>query len=147
MVHIRSIQDNPVTGWKAIGPIYLQRKPGAWFATYDKFFGIRKWEDESLSALTARVDQAMLKIKELHPSDATNLFIINKLDNELVCMTLVCSLPQEYSHFTSSLLLLWAQIFKYTNKANKENSVTQKRQITWSTWKGNSWSNHWKCAT
>jgi len=106
-VHIRSTQDNPVAAWKALASIYLQRKPGARFAAYDEFFGIRKREDESLSALTARVDQAMLKIKELRPSDATNPFTIDNLDDELVCMTLVHSLPQEYSHFTS-------------NKANKE---------------------------
>ena len=105
-VHIRSTQDNPVAAWKALASIYLQRKPGARFAAYDEFFGIRKREDESLSALTARVDQAMLKIKELRPSDATNPFTIDNLDDELVCMTLVRSLPQEYSHFTSSLLLL-----------------------------------------
>jgi len=28
------------------------------------------------------------------------------LDDELACMALICSLPKEYSHFTSSLLLL-----------------------------------------
>jgi len=58
----------------------------------------------------------MLKIKELRPSDTSNPFTINNLDNELVCITLVHSLPQECSHFTFSLLLL-SSIDKETLKS------------------------------
>ena len=105
-VHIRATQANAIDAWKALASIYLQRKPGARFVAYDEFFGIRKQEDESLSALTARVEQAMLKIKELRPADAKKPFTIDNLDNELICRVLLRSLPQEYFHFTSSLLLL-----------------------------------------
>ena len=65
-----------------------------------------KREDESLSALTARVEQPMLEIKELRPADAKKPFTIDDLDDELICITLLCSLPKEYSHFIPSLLLL-----------------------------------------
>ena len=42
---------------------------------------------------------------------------------------------------------LGMKISTIQTKQTRENSVTQKPQITWSTWKGNSWSNHCKCAT
>ena len=43
---------------------------------------------------------------------------------------------------------LWARKFQlYKQKKTRENNVTQKPQITWSSLKGNSWSNHWKTIT
>jgi len=42
---------------------------------------------------------------------------------------------------------LGKKISTIQTKQTRKNSVTQKPQITWSTWKGNSWSNHCKCAT
>ena len=42
---------------------------------------------------------------------------------------------------------LGMKISTIQTKQTRKNSVTQKPQITWSTWKGNSWSNHCKCAT
>lgn len=56
----------------------------------------------------ARVDQGMQNIKELRPDD----FTLNKMDNELICMTLLRALPEEYSSFPSSLQML--------DKFNKE---------------------------
>ena len=42
---------------------------------------------------------------------------------------------------------LGMKISTIQTKQTRENSVTQKPQITWSTWKGNSSSNHCKCTT
>jgi len=38
--------------------------------------------------------------------DPKKSYTINDLDAELVCMTMVRSLGEEYSHFASSLMLL-----------------------------------------
>ncbi|KAF8837029.1 hypothetical protein BDN67DRAFT_909972 [Paxillus ammoniavirescens] len=46
----------------------VQQKPGTRCVTYDEFFSIRKRQEESLSPVTARVDQAMSRIQELRPS-------------------------------------------------------------------------------
>lgn len=56
----------------------------------------------------ARVDRAMQSIKELRP----DTFTLDEMDNELVCMTLLRSLSDEYSSFASSLQRL--------DKCNKE---------------------------
>ena len=47
----------------------------------------------------------MSKIQQLHPKEASSPYTIKDLDNELICMAMVCSLGDEYSHFASSLLL------------------------------------------
>lgn len=101
-VHIRTVQDDPVAAWNALATLYVQQCPGARFVAYDEFFSIRKREDESLTSLTARIELAMLKIQELRSQQ----FTLTSLDDELVCMAMVRALPPEYSHFTSSLLLL-----------------------------------------
>ena len=44
----------------------------------------------------------MARIKELHPST----FDLTKLDDELTCMALICSLGPDYSYFTSPPALL-----------------------------------------
>src|ERR1700709_391846 len=48
----------------------------------------------------------MSKIKELRPNEPKNPYTIKDLDAELICMTMVRSLGEEYSHFASSLMLL-----------------------------------------
>ena len=48
----------------------------------------------------------MSKIKELRPVDPKKPYTIDDLDAELVCMTMVRSLGEEYAHFASSLMLL-----------------------------------------
>ena len=52
--------------------------------------------------MAVRIEQAMGNIKNLRPKD----FTIEKLDDELQCMALIRALPEEYSHFSTSLLLL-----------------------------------------
>ncbi|KAJ8579218.1 hypothetical protein M405DRAFT_835997, partial [Rhizopogon salebrosus TDB-379] len=48
----------------------------------------------------------MSKIKELRPTGGKNPYTIQDHDAELICMTMVRSLHEEYSHFASSLMLL-----------------------------------------
>ncbi|KIK81009.1 hypothetical protein PAXRUDRAFT_763655, partial [Paxillus rubicundulus Ve08.2h10] len=111
-VHIREHQDNPAAAWTALKALYVQQKPGTYFVAYDKFFSIWKHQEEFLSAVTARVDQAMSRIQELHPSS----FTLKDLDDELSCMAMIRSLGKDYYHFTPSLSLL-STLDKSTIKA------------------------------
>jgi hypothetical protein len=80
----------------------VQQKASTRFVAYDEFFTIRKRPDESLPALSARVEQAMARIQQLRPST----FDLKTSDAELSCMAMMHALGDEYKHFTSSLALL-----------------------------------------
>ena len=101
-IHIREHQDDPNAAWDTLKALYVQQKAGTRFVAYDEFFSIRKRPDEMLTALIARVEQAMAHIQELRPST----FDIKTLDAELACMLMIRALGPDYSHFTSSLALL-----------------------------------------
>ena len=77
--------------------------PAVWFQLFNnEFFSIRQRTEESLPALAARVEESMLRIKDLRSSS----FDIATLDDELTCMAMIWALGPEYFHFTSSLALL-----------------------------------------
>jgi len=59
-------------------------------------------EDEELQSLVNRVNAAVQSIQNLRPAD----FTLDKLDEELASMAMIRSLPEEYSGFVSSLLLM-----------------------------------------
>src|SRR5713101_5320308 len=101
-VHLGGIEDNPVEIWSKLEGVHVAKRPGARFNAYDELFSIRKHPEESLQALINRVDESMWKIANLCPKE----FTLKHLDEELACMALIRSLPEEYSHFSSSLLLL-----------------------------------------
>src|SRR6266487_6803750 len=101
-VHIKEVKGDPMAMWAKLEGVHLQKKPGTCFNAYEVLFGIRKAEEESLSALMARADKAMQDIKALHPPS----FTLKDLDQELECMALIRSLPADYHNFASSLLLL-----------------------------------------
>jgi hypothetical protein len=98
-MHIDAVQDDPVKIWTTLASIHLQQHPGARFNVWDDFFSIRKQPDESLSTLIARIEDGMSKIKELRPTGGKTAYTIQDLDAELICMTMVHSLGEEYSHF------------------------------------------------
>ena len=100
-VHFKGKDEDPVAMWKALESVHLQQKPGARFNAYDDLFSIRKTEEESLQSLVNRVDAAIQHIQNLRPKD----FTLDKLDEELLCMAMVRALPEDYSHFVSSLML------------------------------------------
>ena len=102
-VHVRGIEDDPISMWKALKEVHMQQKPTARFNAYEALFNITKSNDESLPAVAARVEKAMHTIKDLRPSE----FTLNELDDDLACMALIRSLPpDQYASFRSSLLLL-----------------------------------------
>ena len=101
-VYIKELKGDPALMWKKLEDVHLQKRPGTRFNAYDALFSIRKNETENLSALMARADKALQDIKALRPSN----FTLDMLDKELLCMTLIRALPEEYNSFASSLLLL-----------------------------------------
>jgi hypothetical protein len=96
------VQAVRVAWWAALAAVHLQKRPGACFNTYDDLFSIRKQEEETLQSLMNRVDTAINRIQDLRPKD----FTLSNLDDELASMTLIRALPDEFSAFASSLLLL-----------------------------------------
>jgi hypothetical protein len=87
--------------WELLEAAHLSKKPGARFNAYDNLFDIRKKDDKSLLDLGVRIEKAMQTIQNLRPAD----FTIEMLDAELQCMALIRSLPEEYHHLSTSLLL------------------------------------------
>jgi len=100
-VHLNGIDDDPIKMWDALKKVHMQQRPGVRFNAYDDLFSIRKKEDESLQALINRVDSVMQHIKDLRPDS----FSITQLDDELASMAMIRALPEEFSGFSSSLLL------------------------------------------
>ena len=70
---------------------------------YDDLLSITLQENESLSGLISRVEDAVNKVQLLRPATYT----LAKLDDELAAMALIRSLPYEqYGSFRSSLMLM-----------------------------------------
>ncbi|KAF9470543.1 hypothetical protein BDN70DRAFT_939614 [Pholiota conissans] len=101
-IHFKAISDDPVKMWAALKAVHLQKCSGNCFNVYDDLFSIRKKDNESLQAFINRVDDSIQAIQDLHPAD----FNLKKLDDELTSMAMIRALPEEYSTFASSLLLL-----------------------------------------
>ncbi|RXW14129.1 hypothetical protein EST38_g11725 [Candolleomyces aberdarensis] len=96
-------KDDSCAMWTMLELTYRQKKAGSRFNAYDHLFSIRKRDDESLQSLINRVDESMTLCQSLRPED----FDLKALDKELTSMVLICALPDEYSHFVSSLLLIY----------------------------------------
>jgi len=70
--------------------IHLQKHPALGSMPYDALFSIRKQDDESLTSVMTRVDQAMQQVKDLHPLT----FQLDDLDGELASISLIQSTPR-----------------------------------------------------
>jgi hypothetical protein len=68
-IHLKGIEGDPVKIWAALHNVYLQKRPGMHFNTYDDLFSIRKQEDETLQTLINRVDIAIRHIQDLRPAE------------------------------------------------------------------------------
>ena len=93
--------DNPVHMWEKLQRHHEDKSSLRRFNAYEDLFNIRKKEDESLVALGTRINEVMLRIKNLRPPS----FDLTSLDDELVCMTMLRALPEEYHHLSTSLQL------------------------------------------
>ena len=93
---------DPVAMWKKLKDLNEQVNPAARFNAYAEFFNIHKKDDESLTSLVSRVEQALHKIRSTRSSTLT----VEDLELELSCACLVNALPKEYEAFRSAVLLL-----------------------------------------
>ena len=71
----------------------MQKRPGTRFNTYNALLSLSKQEDESLSSLAHRALQLRSDMLALRPMSYT----LTNLDDELVLMALIRSLPPEYT--------------------------------------------------
>jgi len=122
-VHVSGIRDDPIAMWKKLESVHQAQRPGNRFNAYDDLFSIRKLEGESLQSLVNRVESAMQNIKNLRPVT----FTLDHLDDELCSMAMIRALPEEYSSFTSSLMLL-DKLDKATLQQAFHTEETQRRR-------------------
>jgi len=111
--------------WGLLESAHVQKKPGARFNAYDDLFSIQKNNDETLVDLAVRIEHAMGNIKNLWSKD----FTLEKLDDELQCMALIRALPEEYSHFSTSLLLLDSLNKERIIQAFRSEELNRQRQV------------------
>jgi gag-polypeptide of LTR copia-type len=105
--------EDPKKMWEELESIHVQKRPSTRFNAYNSLLSISKQEQESLLSLTARIEKGMQEIKNLRPQS----FTIDDLDKDLMSMAMVRALPQEYSSFVSSLILLPQFDFKTLKEA------------------------------
>ena len=99
---IREHLDSAPDMWAKLKTLYAQDNAALRFLILDQFLSISKSEDESLTALCARVDDSLQQVRAAR-SDKMELV---KFEEELAMMALIRSLPEEFSTFRSSLLLV-----------------------------------------
>ena len=100
--HLAGVLDDPKRMWELLERGNQSKKPGMRFNTYSDLFSVRKEENETLEGLISRVTEKIRAIKDLRPAG----FTLDDLDNELHSMALIRALPDEYSSFISSLMLI-----------------------------------------
>ena len=122
--HIAGYESNPIEMWKRLEAGNNTKKPGMRFNAYDDLFSIRKLPEESLEALIAQVSQKLRVLKDMHPAGYT----IQQLDDELYSYTLVRALPEEYTGFSSSLMLLEDLLPDTINEAFRNEQINRQRQ-------------------
>ena len=101
MVHAH--QSDAIKLWEELAKLHAKDSEISRFMAYDELLSIALHENESLSGLISRVEEAVNKVKLLRPATYT----LEKLDDELAAMALIRSLPYEsYGNFRSSLMLM-----------------------------------------
>lgn len=86
--------------WGKLEQVYSKDNATSRFLAYDEFFSITKEEDESLTALVARVEDKLQKLR----SARSDKLDIQTFESELAAMVLIRALPEEFNNFRSTLL-------------------------------------------
>src|ERR1700742_3911264 len=123
---IEDFLDDPKKMWETLEAIHVQKRPTTRFIAYNSLLSITKQDDESLPSLTSRIEKSMQEIKSLRPK----AFTIDDLDDDLVSMTMVRSLPSEYQSLVSSLILLPQFDFKTIKEAFINEELTRKASLS-----------------
>ncbi|KZS87410.1 hypothetical protein SISNIDRAFT_419599, partial [Sistotremastrum niveocremeum HHB9708] len=102
-VHVKGFEEDPVQMWALLKSVHKLQRPTTRFNAYSSLFSIVKEENESLSKLITRVEDALNSCKDTRPQ----FYTLDDLDSDLAAMTLIRALPpSEFQPFTSSLSLL-----------------------------------------
>ena len=103
---IRDFLDDSVGMWKKLKNTYSQDNAASRFLVLDEFLSISKQQDESLTSLVARVEDTLQKLR----SSRSETLTIDDFESQLAAMVLIRALPEEFTSFKSSLLLLDSSI-------------------------------------
>jgi hypothetical protein len=96
--------------WDALKFVHVQPVPGMRFSAYNELFSVAKGANETLPAVTPRVEDALARVKELCPAKVklaigTRPYRLDNLDNELALMAKLSTLlRKEYGDLTSCLM-------------------------------------------
>ena len=88
--------------WTKLKEQYQENTAAGRFLIVDEFLSVSKQPDETLTALCARLEDALQKVKGACPPEMT----LGQFQEEMAMMTLIRALPEEFGNFCSSLLLL-----------------------------------------
>ena len=99
---VREHLDSAKGMWDKLKSQYAEDSAAGRFLILDEFLSIAKQPDESLTALCARVEDALQKVKASCTAEMT----LSAFQDEMAMMTLIRALPDEFSSFRSSLLLI-----------------------------------------
>ena len=111
---IREKLDNAPGMWTTLKDHFAKDNAASRFLIMDEFLSTVKQPDESLSAVVTRVEEQLQRVK----GSCNEKLTVAELLDELAMMTLVRSLPDEFSTFKSALLLVPATLdFKTVKEA------------------------------
>jgi Reverse transcriptase (RNA-dependent DNA polymerase)/GAG-pre-integrase domain/gag-polypeptide of LTR copia-type len=115
-IHTSGIESDAPAQWKKLEGLHNNKTAGTRFNAMDSLFNIRMDSGEDLRSLITRAVAAMQRVKALWPGAPTaqttvtvypdpSAYTLETLDNELIIMTLIRALPQDYQHVRSALLI------------------------------------------
>jgi Reverse transcriptase (RNA-dependent DNA polymerase)/gag-polypeptide of LTR copia-type/GAG-pre-integrase domain len=112
-IHTSGIDSEAPAQWKKLEELHNNKTAGTRFNAMDTLFSIRMESGEDLRSLITRTVAAMQRVKALRPSTPTtqtlypdpSAYTLETLDNELIIMTLIRALPQDYQHVRAALLI------------------------------------------
>ena len=101
-IQVQEHMDDPVKMWNKLQSIHQQDNPASRFIAFDNLLSITKGEDESLTSLLTRAEDALNALRNTHNSTLT----LKAFEDEITAALLLRALPEEYSSFRSALLLM-----------------------------------------
>lgn len=101
-IQVQEFMDDPVKMWNKLQLIHQQDNPASRFIAFDNLLSINKGEDESLTSLLTRAEEALNALRNTHSTTLT----LKAFEDEITAALLLRALPEEYSSFRSALLLM-----------------------------------------
>ncbi|KAI5115652.1 hypothetical protein M0805_007946 [Coniferiporia weirii] len=102
-IHFKDHQSNPKEMWSKLKNAFHQCKPLQHFNALEHLINLwMKAGDKSYTQFAARIEEAMQDIQALCDSSYT----ITDFDNEMVCASILCGLPDSQANLKQSLLMM-----------------------------------------